>query len=232
MTAEQWLADLKSKAKAATPGRGGSMKRPILFNGDMVRSILAGQKTQTRRPIKPPFEINAKGYLTRPDWRGGRLGPYPCPFGKPGDRLWVKETFCKYYASETWPEPKALYRADGITLCATDSEGKKQRWTPSIHMPRALSRITLEITDIRVERVQDISEEDARAEGIEALDGRFVSADLCDTARWYDMNMEDARCIYAHLWDTLYAARGLGWGVNPLVWVVTFKRVEEPCPKN
>ena len=78
-----------------------------------------------------------------------------------------------------------------------------------------------------MERVQDISEEEARAEGIEAFDGCFASADLCDTARWYNMNMEDARCIYAHLWDTLYAARGLSWGVNPLVWVVTFKSVEE-----
>ncbi|WP_288230446.1 hypothetical protein [uncultured Desulfovibrio sp.] len=188
------------------------MKRPILFNGDMVRSILAGQKTQTRRPVDPQRQ---------------------CPFGQPGDRLWVRETFCKYYPSETWPEPKALYRADGITLCATDSEGKKQRWTPSIHMPRTLSRITLEITDVRVERVRDISEEEARAEGIEALDGRFVSADLYYTARRYGISMEDARCIYAHLWDTLYAARGLGWGVNPWVWVVTFKILEgQQCPKN
>ena len=190
-------------------------ERPILFNGDMVRAILAGRKTQTRRPVWSDDDPSGI-----------------CPYGVPGDRLWVRETFCKYYPSETWPEPKALYRADGITLCATDSEGKKQRWTPSIHMPRALSRITLEITDARVERVRDISEEEARAEGIEALDGRFVSADLCDTARWYGMSMEDARCIYAHLWDTLYAARGLSWGVNPWVWVVTFKRVEEPCPKN
>lgn len=185
-------------------------ERPILFNGDMVRAILAGRKTQTRRPVR--FDDDPSGI---------------CPYGVPGDRLWVRETFCKYYPSETWPEPKALYRADGITLCATDSEGKKQRWTPSIHMPRALSRITLEITDARVERVRDISEEEARAEGIEALDGRFVSADLCDTARWYGMSMEDARCIYAHLWDVLYAACRLGWSVNPLVWVVTFKRVED-----
>ncbi len=212
-------------------------ERPILFNGDMVRSILAGQKTQTRRPVKPQpasgciYSINGAhdalhlsdaGCPVRYIQPTGRIKDHllPCPFGQPGDRLWVRETFCKYYPSETWPEPKALYRADGITLCATDSEGKKQRWTPSIHMPRPLSRITLEITDVRVERVQDINEEEAWAEGIEALDGRFVS-------------MEDARCIYAHLWDTLYAARGLGWGVNPWVWVVTFKILEgQQCPKN
>lgn len=158
----------------------------------------------------------------RPDPAGGRAQYLPaagpirsdnCPFGQPGDRLWVKETFCKYYPSETWPEPKALYRADGITLCATDSEGKKQRWTPSIHMPRTLSRITLEITNIHVERVRDISEEDVQAEGFSdrpASNNKFRIA-----------------------WDLLYWKRGLGWDVNPWVWVVTLKMLEEqPCPKN
>ena len=209
-------------------------ERPILFNGEMVRSILARQKTQTRRPIKPPFEINAKGYLTRPDWLCGRLGPYPCPFDKPGDRLWVKETFYRYYPPETWPEPKALYRADGITLCATDSEGKKQRWTPSIHMPRALSRITLEITDVHVERVQDITSNRAIAEG--AYEVRKVGDDIAH-ATWtmggQDWRYDTPRQAFAVAWDSLYAARGLGWSVNPLVWVVTFKMLEgQPCPKN
>ena len=189
-------------------------ERPILFNGEMVRAVLAGQKTQTRRiPSKT------------------QQGSLFCPYGHPGDRLWVKETFYKYYPSETWPEPKALYKADGITLCDKDSEGKKQRWTPSIHMPRILSRITLEITDVRVERVQDISEADAWAEGIEVLDGQFADADICATAKKYGLMFENANCIYAHLWDTLYAARGLGWDVNPWVWVITFKRAEEVCPE-
>ena len=205
-------------------------ERPILFNGDMVRSILAGQKTQTRRPIKRPFEIHAEGYLARPDGLGGRLRPYPCPFGKPGDRLWVKETHARH------PQfAEVAYRADGEAFEDADGFTWHPKWTPSIHMPRILSRITLEITNIRVERVQDISEDDAWAEGVEELDvtGVFSAVGLCDTARRYGMSMEDTRCIYAHLWDTLYAARGLGWDVNPWVWVVTFKRVEEqPCPKN
>ena len=189
-------------------------ERPILFNGDMVRAILRGQKTQTRRPVKPqPDMVRPRKRFDDARWKS-----WSCPLGKPGDRLWVRETF----AYE--PDFGVAYRADE----GDEFPGmERQKWTPSIHMPRALSRITLEITDIRVERVQDISEEEARAEGIEALDGRFVSADLCDTARWYDMSMGDARCIYAHLWDALYAAYRLGWSVNPLVWVVTFKRVED-----
>lgn len=219
-------------------------ERPILYNGEMVRAILAGQKTQTRRPVKPQPIFKDLESPPRWCWSGkghtvkwvDRISPLgmtgDCHFGQPGDHLWVKETFYRYYPSETWPEPKALYKADGITLCDKDSEGKKQRWTPSTHMPRSLSRITLEITDVQVERVQDISEDDAWAEGIEAVDGCFASADLYDTARWYGMSMEDARCIYAHLWDSLYAARGFGWGVNPWVWVVTFKRAEEVCQKN
>ncbi|AMD90017.1 hypothetical protein [Desulfovibrio fairfieldensis] len=166
---------------------------PIPFKGDMVRAILAGQKTQTRQTVVPP---------TRTRGNHGSI----CPYGQPGDRLWVKETFYRYYPSETWPEPKALYRADGITLCDKDSEGKKQRWTPSSHMPRILSRITLEITDIRVERVQDISEEDVQAEG---FSDRPASKNKFRIA-----------------WDLLYWKRGLGWSVNPRVWVITFKRVE------
>lgn len=120
------------------------------------------------------------------------------------------DNFARIYSkralSETWPEPKALYRADGITLCDKDSEGKKQRWTPSSHMPRILSRITLEITDIRVEWVQDISEEDVQAEG---FSDRPASKNKFRIA-----------------WDLLYWKRGLGWSVNPRVWVITFKRVE------
>lgn len=89
----------------------------------------------------------------------------PCPLGQPGDRLWVKETFYKYYPEEGWPSPKALYKADGLTLAKVDSEGKKQRWTPSIHMPRILSRITLEITDILMEQLNNMTNDDAIAEG-------------------------------------------------------------------
>ena len=196
-------------------------ERSILFNGDMVRAILAGQKTQTRQTVVPP---------TRTRGNHGSI----CPYGQPGDRLWVKETFYRYYPSETWPEPKALYRADGITLCDKDSEGKKQRWTPSSHMPRILSRITLEITDVHVERVQDITKDEAIAEG--AYEVRKVGDDIAH-ATWtmdgLDWRYDTPREAFAATWDSLYAERGLGWDVNPWVWVVTFKRAEnQKCPKN
>lgn len=191
-------------------------ERPIIFNGDMVRAILAGQKTQTRRILSKKQQ-----------------DALFCPYGHPGDRLWVKETFYKYYPSETWPEPKALYKADGITLCDKDSEGKKQRWTPSIHMPRILSRITLEITDVHVERVQDITNDEAIAEG--AYEVRKVGDDIAH-ATWtmdgLDWRYDTPREAFAATWDSLYAARSLGWDVNPWVWVVTFKRAEEVCQKN
>lgn len=218
---------------------------PIPFKGDMVRAVLSGQKTQTRRPMKPiPVYPDAFDGLRREIhdgqvhfWASGAELPahkFRCPYGQPGDRLWVKETFYRYYPSETWPEPKALYRADGITLCDKDSEGKKQRWTPSSHMPRILSRITLEITDIRVERVQNITSDGAVAEG--AYEVRKVGDDIAH-ATWtmdgLDWRYDTPREAFVATWDSIYAADGLGWDVNPWVWVVAFKRVEnQKCPKN
>ncbi|MBD5626866.1 MAG: hypothetical protein HDQ90_05170 [Desulfovibrio sp.] len=93
-------------------------------------------------------------------------------------------------------------------------------------MPRRLSRITLEITDISARHLQDITEEDAWAEGTEDLEMNWSAADLCATAKRYGLCVEDARCTFAHLWDTLYASRGLGWAANPWVWVVSFRRLE------
>ena len=185
---------------------------PILFNGDMVRAILAGQKTQTRRIIKGRPSKTQQDALF-------------CPYGHPSDRLWVKETFA--YAQDG----TVVYRASMVGSPWDAITRRAITWRPSIHMPRWASRITLEITDVRVERVQDISEADAWAEGIEVLDGQFADADICATAKKYGLMFENANCIYAHLWDTLYAARGLGWGVNPWVWVITFKRAEEVCPE-
>lgn len=211
---------------------------PIPFKGDMVRAVLAGQKTQTRRPMKPiPVYPDAFNGLRREIhdgqvhfWASGAELPahkFRCPYGQPDDRLWVKETFYKYYPSETWPEPKALYKADGITLCDKDSEGKKQRWTPSIHMPHILSRIVLEIINIRVERVQNITSDGAIAEG--AYEVRKVGDDIAH-ATWtmdgLDWRYDTPREAFAATWDSLYAADGLGWDVNPWVWVITFKRVE------
>jgi hypothetical protein len=169
-------------------------ERPILFNGEMVRAILAGQKTQTRR-IPPKTQQDALF----------------CPYGHPGDRLWVRERWAADMSFDDLPPRMLQPRGMPIYYHAT-TQCMDYKWRPSIHMPRWASRITLEITDIRVERVQDISEEDVQAEG---FSDRPASKNKFRIA-----------------WDLLYWKRGLGWDVNPWVWVVTFKRAEEVCQKN
>ena len=168
-------------------------ERPILFNGEMVRAILAGQKTQTRR-IPPKTQKHALF----------------CPYGHPGDRLWVRERWAADMSFDDLPPRMLPPRGMPIYYHAT-AQCMDYKWRPSIHMPRILSRITLEITDIRVERVQDISEEDVQAEG---FSDRPASKNKFRIA-----------------WDLLYWKRGLGWSVNPRVWVITFKRAEEVCPE-
>ena len=180
---------------------------PILFYAPMVRALLAGTKTQTRRIIKPQhlafFNQDAAAMLS--DWN-----ERPLPYGQPGDRLWVRETFARI-DGQTRPWIETDYKATythGDRL--GDTLGIKKRWTPSIHMPRHASRITLEVTGVRVERLQDISEADAIAEGVRNSlhlpGGRF------------------ARENFAHLWWTI---NGDGsWESNPWVWVIEFKRVE------
>lgn len=214
-------------------------ERPILMNGDMVRSVLSGRKTQTRRPLRPqpilhpdvssPFgEWTCKGHKFQ--WGPGAFPTFEmtkyCPFGQPGDRLWVRETFFKYWPIPGSTKPAALYRADGINLCELDSEGVKQRWTPSIHMPRELSRITLEITGISVDCVQDITGTEAEREGAHEV---HMIGDGPSHPTW-SMGGPDRydhpRNAFRWTWDGLYAGRGLGWDVNPWVWVIKFKRVE------
>ena len=155
-------------------------ERPIIFSGDEVRAILDGSKTQTRTPIKPqphpePARIrcyNWPGGIEEwlPESKSGKIGiftpsTYKCPYGKSGDRLWVKETWAEpYYRTNDIYSERLLYRVadDSIPI-------RPVKWEPSRYMPRWASRITLEITSIRVERVQEISEEDARAEGVGPL---------------------------------------------------------------
>ena len=200
-------------------------ERPIIFHGDLVRAILRGEKTQTRRPVKPqpvflpdavPPRWRWKSRRFIAEWvdKAGGLGMQDfCPFGQPYDRLWGRETF----ALGEPPYFGVAYRADEGDN-PEDVGGRRQKWTPSIHMPRYLSRITLEIIDVRVERVQDINESEAQAEGVRpafshpGLDG-VVSQ---PSYRWG----------FWRLWDKLYAERGLGWDVNPWVWAITFRRVE------
>jgi hypothetical protein len=150
-------------------------ERPILFSAPMVRALLEGRKTQTRRIVKPkPSHVDAGGRT------GAVIGKFAghveclCPYGMPGELLWVRETFAKIPGqTRDWIETD--YRATythGDRL--GDSLGIKKKWTPSIHMPRAASRITLRITDVRVERLQSISEDDAIAEGIDGPAVRSV----------------------------------------------------------
>ena len=212
---------------------------PIPFKGDMVRAVLSGQKTQTRRPMKPiPVYPDAFGGLRREIhdgqvhfWASGAELPahkFRCPYGQPDDRLWVKETHARH------PQfAEVAYRADGEEFEDADGFTWHPKWTPSIFMPRPLCRIILEITDIRVERVQNITSDGAIAEG--AYEVRKVGDDIAH-ATWtmdgLDWRYDTPREAFAATWDSLYAARGLGWDVNPWVWVVTFKRAEEVCQKN
>jgi hypothetical protein len=157
--------------KVLKPGdwEAGPEEHPILFRGEMVRAILEARKTQTRRVVKD-IECGADGH---PYWPGTKKGgaflhPSQCPYGKPGDRLWVRETWKVMDPAEA----DVMFAADEMQRRCLDSpdhwwRGKRPdaRWRPSIHMPRWACRLVLEVTDVRVERLQDVSEEDAKAEG-------------------------------------------------------------------
>jgi hypothetical protein len=172
--------------------------RPIIFSGPMVRAILEGRKTQTRRVIKPqPTEPANTPWL-----KNGWLEPSRCPHGQPGDRLWVKETFFdnrKYEAAVGFKIGVAQdydYKADHEV--APDS---KVKWIPSIFMPRWASRITLEITDMRVQRVQDISEEDAKAEGVDyPAEGPQSSYRLAFSKLWDAIQLSRSKPDGAYAW--------------------------------
>jgi len=199
-------------------------ERPIIFNGEMVRAILDGKKTQTRRVIKLLPKSNEKIYTKC------------CPYGKPGDRLWVRET----WAYEQWEESTTEYvtkemaldagnanlegwaiegppiQREKIFYRATDKYNGK--WKPSIFMPRWASRITLEIRDIRIERIQDITPADALAEGIEYERHGKGLGDACDEIRILQ--------VFQKLWDEINEKRGFGWNENPWVFVISFKKVD------
>lgn len=194
-------------------------ERPILFSAPMVRAILAGTKTQTRRVVKPrPMPAGGWTVAARP--RGFEITYWDsdeqercgiaCPYGKPGDRLWVRETFAKI-DGQTQPWIETDYRATythGDRL--GDTLGIKKRWTPAIHMPRAASRITLEVTGVRVERLQAISASDAIAEGIPR--GGPENPDGIEQRE------------YRTLWESINGPAS--WDANPWVWVIEFDRVE------
>ena len=243
-------------------------ERGMIFNSEMVRAILDGRKTQTRRIMKVQPESNQLGLLLITDsTKHSDIGKYhwaesnatgnhvrsklfSSPFGAVGERIWVRETWATLGNEDgcyvDWEDnlckgdersAARIYRASceqrpgdyGLWSIPDDADWKPHTkdyqyegaWRPSIHMPRWASRILLEITDVRVERLNAISEEDARAEGI--IDGGCLNCgepEPCGCA-----NPEpDATDAFAYLWQSIYGQDN--WNANPWVWVIEFKRVE------
>ena len=201
------------------------IERGMIFNGEMVRALLNGSKTQTRRPVKFPFYDRNMGCLLSGNELAGEIaaGNYlNCRFGRPGDRIWVRETWMPDAPRDgTWADvefygckgaplsmiPKRYQKPEHCIHRASWTGSEMVGWTPAIHMPRWASRILLEITDARVERLRSMSQDDARAEGVVAASGPM-----------------EAGLAFRELWDSIYGPES--WRDNPWVWVIEFKRVE------
>lgn len=186
-------------------------ERPILFSAPMVRAILAGDKTQTRRIAKdvrhPDLgNVYAPGALVL-EREPQHVIERACPYGRPGDRLWVRETW-GYNPDHPGMPWHACYRADP----GMEYDGIK--WKPSIHMPRAACRIKLEITDVRVERLQDISDFDAEDEGT-----RIWAAEVQKNGNKFS----SIRSAWQAMWESINGSDS--WQANPWVWVVEFRRI-------
>lgn len=213
-----------------------SREYPILFNGPMVRAILKGRKTKTRRIVK----LNASGRA----WKGKKNwhcddpdALLACPY-QPGDRLWVRETWhtdesnltaARSQHEDFMSASPIYFRADPVN----DNAGCI--WKPSIHLPRWASRITLEVTGVRIERLQDISEEDAKAEGLTTVtkDGNLYKWGIPDRDGWPGTDDDgwpwakwevDPRAAFHHLWNGTYQDEK-NWDSNPWVWVIDFMMI-------
>ncbi|WP_288429394.1 hypothetical protein [uncultured Pantoea sp.] len=227
-------------------------ERPILLNAEMVRAVLNGRKTQTRRVIQSlakSMQANGQKVIDYREpgdkWYGDHVfsmrnqsGTWcdytkeqflaKCPFGAVGDRLWVRETWARYNIDQDTHD--IAYRAT-----TPDDWPKEGRWRPSIHMPRWACRITLEITGVRVERLNNISESDAIAEGLAEIskDGRIYKYGVPDRDGypgtddygwpWHEWERYPISA-YSKLWKSIYGEES--WQANPFVWVIEFKRVE------
>lgn len=205
-------------------------ERPILFRGDMVRAILDGHKDVTRRPVKQAifpcgthadavYPARESGWIA---WQGGWTpGPeleeftkqryahgFQCRYGQPGDHLWVRETWAPAIIDG---ESGYLYGESYRSLLDNKptEEYKEIKWKPSIHMPRAASRITLAITDIRVERLHEITEDDARREGVEP---------------WQSPKITMYKMAFLELWDQMHSKSEFASVFNPFVWRIEFTR--------
>ena len=226
-------------------------ERPILFSGAMVRALLAGRKTQTRRVVKGS-PVRVTPFIGRDDKPTNEFGLHfthehvinehvRCPYGAPGDRLWVRETWGAHWMYDDVPPSEARssredlrptdnrwYRADGTDAPSNlglPSRGYMQKWRPSIHMPRWASRLTLEVTGVRVERLQEITPTDAIAEGIERGPEPRPSSGI--SAGWRDYltgkGTSGPVSSFRSLWESINGADS--WASNPWVWCVEFKQV-------
>ncbi|HGS4916048.1 TPA: hypothetical protein ACMDSN_000426 [Vibrio cholerae] len=209
---------------------------PMIFNTDMVKGLVAGDKGVTRRPAKN-LSFSERVGFTVGKWAYGigwnlretmnnciRSKSAKCP-AQIGDLIYVRETFRLFNHSDECgcsdycacpPSGTPVYFA----TCGDDSESK---WKPSIHMPRWASRLTLKVTDVRIERVQDITEEQCWKEGIEHIDGQFDIYQLSEMAKTFDGTFEDAKASFACLWDSIYK----DWHQNPYVWVIEFEVIHQ-----
>ena len=223
-------------------------EHPILFNGEMVLSLLSGRKTQTRRVVNPQpnnrptlaaygLTVGADPAKDGSEWIDGDCinsgSPMKCPYGKIGDLLWVRETwatdcvFDQLAPSDIPEDSPLLYTADDDATGIVAYDWGKKR--PSIFMLRWASRIILEVVDVRAERVDTISEVDAKAEGVTAID----CVDLDDSElELMDLPLKERkrgwkyRNGFSALWDSINRKQGFGWDANPWVWVIEFKVIE------
>lgn len=229
-------------------------ERGMIFNAEMVRAILDGRKTQTRRIMKVQPESNQLGLLLITDsTRHSDIGKYhwaesnatgnhvrsklfSCPFGAVGDQIWVRETFqgplFDYELMDEYLEDSSKFEKPEFCQYAADGghrpeyqdadDNLRHGWRPSIHMPRWASRILLEITDVRVERLNAISEEDATAEGIPPAGS--LLPDYPGTFLTPKGDFATAKVAFQRLWESIYGEES--WKANSWVWVIEFKRVE------
>ena len=234
-------------------------ERGILMSAPMVLATLDGRKTQTRRIAMPRHDdrtpcahwsgamAEGRAAIMSRHCEHGSEGR-GCPYGAPGDQLWVRETWrpwwdpeewaCVQYQADagvmkpdTWDEQQGFWcESVGDENAERDAKGMTPRWRPSIHMPRWASRLTLEVVGVRVERVQEITEADATAEGIEMV--WLQVGKYSNPVRHYRAvpdrqgGLATAVEAFSLLWDSINAKRGYGWAENPWVWVIEFKRAK------
>jgi len=202
-------------------------EKPIIFSGPMVRAILEGRKTQTRRvcklqpqivDVEPKYEKHTWGFWHDDDYPNGRV--IRCPFGSRGTVLWVREAWAQPFA-ESKNSNGVIYRADGADYLGLAErkhgwgEAESDSWKPSIHMPRKFCRLFLTVTDVRVEKLQNISDSDVRAEGISE-----AAIEKC--REWLHPNDCPGEA-FSELWNSINEKRGYGWKENPWVWIIEFE---------